>query len=120
VFGRIQIAARHRLFLPAAAQSPIELNETLILGAARLRKRELRRKQGALVVQDFEISRGSPSIAHVRKTNRLLQIRYGVLLADTNLMQFFIPDQRIGSISERALNRFRVGGLRLVLFVFVE
>src|SRR5215470_17432241 len=75
-----QIAARHRLFLPAAAQSPIELNETLILGAARLRKRELRRKQGALVVQDFEISRGSPSIAHVRKTNRLLQIRYGVLL----------------------------------------
>src|SRR6266705_3735110 len=86
---------RH-LLLPASAQSPVKLHETLVLGAARLREREFSGKERALTVQHFEISGGASLVAHGGQVDRLLQVRYGILLANPDLMEFLVPDQRIG------------------------
>src|SRR5258708_7098796 len=60
------------LLLPASAERPVKLNETLVLRAARPREREFSRKQRPLAVQDFEIRGGAARITQVRQANRFL------------------------------------------------
>ena len=59
----------HRLLLPASAECPVKLHETLVLRAARLRECEFRGKEGSLSVQDFEIRGGAPLVTHIGQAN---------------------------------------------------
>ena len=74
------------MLLPASAECPVQLHETLVLGAARLREREFSGKERPLAVQDFEISSGASLVAHGGQVDGLLQVRYGILLANPDLM----------------------------------
>src|ERR1700687_2373751 len=106
----------HRLLLPASAECPVKLHETLVLSAARLRECEFRGKERALAVQDFEISGGASLVTHFGQPNGFLQVLDRVLLANSDLMQFLVTDQRIGHVPEGALNRLPVsdqGGFML-------
>src|SRR5712664_1322833 len=103
------------LLLPASAECPVELHETLVLSAARLCKCELSGKERPLSVQDFEISGGASLVAHVGQPDGLLQVRDGILLADPDLMESLIADQRIGYIPECVLNRLPVSDQRLLV-----
>src|SRR4029077_13528140 len=89
-----------RLLLPTSAQSPVKLHETLILSAARLRECKFSGKKRPLPVQDFEISRGASPVTQVGKADGLLQVCDGILLANSDLMEFLIADQRVGHIAE--------------------
>jgi hypothetical protein len=97
-----------RLVLPASAESSVKLHETLVLGAARLRECEFSGKERPLAVQDFEISGGASVVAHIGQADGLLQVLDGILLANSDLMKFLIPDQGIGYIAERLLNGLSV------------
>src|SRR6266571_8439015 len=81
-----------RLLPPASAKCPVQLHETLIFGAARLRECQLSGKERALTVQHFEISGGASLVAHGGQVDGLLQVRYGILLANPDLMEFLVPD----------------------------
>ncbi len=81
-----------RLLPPASAERPVKLHETLVLGAARLREREFSGKEGPLTVQHFEISCRTSLVAHGGQVDGLLQVRYGILLANPDLMEFLVPD----------------------------
>jgi hypothetical protein len=54
-----------------------------------------------LTVQHFEIGRRTSPVTHGVESNRLLQISYRLLLANPDLMEFLIADQRIRDVSER-------------------
>ena len=51
--------------LPAAAESAVELDQALELGAARLREREFGGEKRALAIENFEISCGPTFVAHI-------------------------------------------------------
>src|SRR6266436_935199 len=104
-----------RLLLPASAEGPVKLHETLVLGAARLCKREFSRKERPLPVQHFEIRCRPSLVAQVGKAHGFLQVLDGVLLANPHLMEFLVTDQRIGHIAERALNGLPVRNQSLLL-----
>ena len=115
---KIDILILRRLCLPAAAKRAIELHETLILVATRLRKSEFRGKERPLAVQDFEISGGAALVAHDGEADRLGQVSYGLLLANSHLMKFLISDQGIGHISEGVLNGLLVSDQSLLVLRF--
>jgi len=54
--------------LPATAQCPIKLHETLVFGAARAGESEFSGKQRPLAIQDFKV-RGGASLAPSRERN---------------------------------------------------
>ena len=101
--------------LPASAECPVELHKTLVLSAARLRECELSGKEGPLAIQDFEISGGASLVTHFGQANGFLQVLDGVFLADPDLMEFLIADQRIGYVPEGMLNRLPVSDQRLLI-----
>src|ERR1700734_4240507 len=84
------------LLLPAATESPVNLDEALILVAARLCQRELCGEERALAVQHFEIVGGASAIAHDGQSDRLRQVVYHLLLLNSNFTEFLVTDQRIG------------------------
>ena len=104
-----------QLLLPASAECPVKLHETLVFRAARLREREFSGKERPLAVQDFEIGGGASRVAQVGQTDGLLQVLDGILLANPDLVEFLVADQRIGYISERVLNRLPVSDQRLLM-----
>src|SRR5713226_10643945 len=103
------------LLLPASAECPVKLHETLVFGAARLCEREFGGKEGPLAVQDFEISGGASLVTHVGQANGFLQVLDGGLLANADLMKFLIADQRIGYVPKRVLNRLPVNDQSLLM-----
>src|SRR5260370_34400577 len=103
------------LLLPASAEGPVKLHETLVLGAARPRECKFSGKQRPLAVQDLKISGGASAVAQIGQANGLPQIRDGVLLANPDLMEFLVGDQRIGYVPERTLNRLSVSDQSLLM-----
>ena len=57
------VSFRSRLSLPPVPKCPVELHETLIFVASRLRQREFRGEKRPLAVQHFEIGRGTALVA---------------------------------------------------------
>ena len=74
------------------------------LGSRFLCQRQFRGKKRALAVQELEVGRCASGVAHVRKAKGFPQICDGVFLTNAHLVELFVPDQRIGNISKRALN----------------
>src|SRR6266567_1262868 len=104
-----------RLLLPAAAERPVKLHKTLVLGAACLREREFSGKKRSLPIQHFEISCRTSLVTHFGKANGFLQVLDGILLANPHLMEFFVADQRVGYIAERPLNGLAVRNQSLLM-----
>src|SRR5260370_31358637 len=90
--------------MPASAGGPVKLHETLVLGAARLCKREFSRKERPLPVQHFEIRCRPSLVEKVGEAHGFMQVLDGVLLANPHLMEFLVTDQSIGNIAELALH----------------
>lgn len=59
-----------------------------------------------------------PLVAHVGQANGLLQVRDSVFLANPDLMEFLITDQRIGYVSESSLNGLAVRDESLFMLRF--
>ncbi len=89
--------------LPATAERLVKLDEALVLGAARLRQCEFRGKERPLAIEDFEISGGASLVTHLGQANGFLQVLDGILLANPDLMEFLIADQRVRYVPERLL-----------------
>src|SRR6266481_3655040 len=106
--------------LPASAQRPVKLHETLIFVPSRLRQSEFSSEERPLAVQNFEISGGTSLVAHDGKANRLFQICHELLLANSHLMEFLVCDQGVRYISEGALNGLLVGEQSLLVLRFGE
>jgi hypothetical protein len=79
--------------LPASAEGLVELNEASVFVAAAF-------------------------VAKRRDANRLLQIGYCILLSQSDLMEFFVPDQSVGDVAESALDRLPVGDQGLLVLGF--
>ncbi len=101
--------------LPASAECPVKLHQTLILVSARLGERQLLGIQRSLAIQHFKIGRRTAFVAHVRQADRLLQIRDAILQAQSHLMQLLIADERIGDVAESSLNGLPVSDQGLLV-----
>lgn len=110
----------HENLLPASAKRPVELHQALILLASRLRQSEFRVIERSLAVEYLEISRSAALVAHDGKADRLFQVRDELLLLNSNLMEFLVCDQRIGHISEGALNGLLIRDECLLVLRFRE
>ncbi len=106
------------LLLPASAECPVQLHETLVLGAARLRQSEFRGKERPLAIENFEVSRGPALVTHGGEADGFLQVSNGILLANTDLMEFLIANERIGHVAEGALNGLPVRDQDLLVLRF--
>ena len=60
------------ILLPAPAESPVKLYQTLVLTSPRLGERQFFGIQRTLAVQHFKVGRGTALVAHVRQADRLL------------------------------------------------
>src|SRR5271168_3763194 len=117
-YGRwrfVQGVVRNLLLLPTAAKCSVELHETLILGASCVRQSKFCVKERPLAVQHFEISGGAASVAQDGEADRLRQVSYGLLLANSHLTEFLISDQAIGHISEGVLDGLLVRNQSLLV-----
>jgi hypothetical protein len=99
--------------LPSSAKSSIEVDQTLVLGAARSSDCQLGCKQRTLPIENFKISSCTSRVAHDRQTDRFPQVRDRILLANTNLMVLLVGDQSVGHITKGTLNGLSVGYQRL-------
>ena len=106
------------LLLPAAAEGTVELNETLVFGAAGAGESEFGAEEGALAIQDFEIRGGATSVAHIGQADGLDEVRNAIFLADADLVALLVADECIGNISEHVLNGLAVGDQRLLVLRF--
>src|SRR5258708_27124467 len=103
------------LCLPTAAKSTVELHETMLLVATRLRQSEFRGKERPLAVEHVEIGGRAALVAQDGEADRLRQVAYGLLLANSHLVQFLISDQCVGHIAESVLNGLLVGNQSLLV-----
>src|SRR5258708_12918325 len=103
------------LCLPTAAKSTVELHETMLLVATRLRQSEFRGKERPLAVEHVEIGGRAALVAQDGEADRLRQVAYGLLLANSHLVQFLISDQCVRHIAESVLNGLLVGNQSLLV-----
>jgi len=59
-------------------------------------------KERPLAVQNFQVRGGASPVTHDGQPDGLLQIRDRVFLANPDLVEFLIADQRVGYVRERA------------------
>jgi len=92
------------LCLPAAAKCPVELHETLVFVASRLRQREFCGKKGPLTVQHFEISGGAKRRAFADGDAGAIGVDDG---ADHHYIEYFGRlTTLIGTMRERSYSCF--------------
>ena len=65
-------------------------------------------------VQNLRVGRGSNLVAKSRDSDRFLQIGNGLLLANSHFVELFVPDQRVGDVTERTLDCLSVDDESLV------
>src|SRR6476619_2997576 len=86
--GRIGGSRRRLSLLPSASERAINLYQRLEFAELSLRERELSRKESRLTVQDFEVARGAPPVAHVRQVGGVLRGTCQLLLLAPDLLAF--------------------------------
>ena len=104
--------------LPASAEGAVELDETLVFGAASLSQSELGGKKRTLAVEDFEERGGTARVAHVGEADGFLQVGDGLFLAHANLVEFLVADEGVGNVAEGVLNGLLVGEQSLLMLRF--
>ena len=75
-------------------------------------------KERPLAVQNFQVRGGASPVTHDGQPDGLQQIRDRVFLANPDLVEFLIADQRVGYVRERALDRLPVRNQRLLMLRF--
>jgi len=90
------------LLLPACAEGFLELDEAFVFVTAGRCERQFSRIERPLSIQKFKVGRSSSRVTKRRDANRFLQIRHGVMLAHSHLMELLVTYQSIGNVSERA------------------
>lgn len=115
----VTVCSLSNLFLlPATAKRPVELYETLVFVASCLCESQFRSEERSLAVKHFEICGRTTPVAHDRKADRLRQVSYDLLLANSHLMEFLISDQPVGHIAKSMLNGLFVSGQSLLVLRF--
>jgi hypothetical protein len=71
-----------------------------------------------LAIENFEVSRGPALVTHGGEADGFLQVSNGILLANTDLMEFLIANERIGHVAEGALNGLPVRDQNLLVLRF--
>lgn len=97
------------LLLPSATERLVELDQALIFVPSRLCQRQFGGKERPLPVENFEIRCDPTPVALERGIDGILQVLHRDLLFHSNLMIFLIPDQCVGSVAKRVLDRLLVG-----------
>src|SRR5579863_632642 len=104
------------LLLPASAQGLVELDEAAIFIAPRRRQRKFGTEERPLTIEHFQVGGRAASVPKGGNADGLLQIGHRILLASSNLMQFFVADESVGDFSKCALDRLSVADQSLLLF----
>src|SRR6516225_2658058 len=97
-----------RSLLPPSPQCPIQLDQAAKFVTSCARQRKFGRVERPLTIQDLQVSRSSSLIAKSRNANRLLEVSDRVLLANSNLTELVISNQRVRNVAERSLDRLLI------------
>src|ERR1700732_1326363 len=101
--------------LPSSTQAPVELYQGQSLIELSLYQAEFGGEIVSFVGKDFEITRNTAAISHVREARRVLRGGNQEFLLLTKLLGLAICDQGIGNIPECSLDGLFVAKQELLL-----
>ena len=89
-------------------QCPIQLDQAAKFVTSCACQRKFGSVKRSLAVQNLQVSRSSSLVAKRGDANRLLQVSNRILLANADLMELVIGNQRVGNIAEGTLDGLSV------------
>ena len=99
---------RSSALFPAAAERPVDLNESEEFVELRVGEAELGREQAAVAVQHFEVARGAALVPQIGQPPRIARGSGEQFLLLTKVPALPVGDERVRDVAQRLLNRLLV------------